>query len=285
LARLLRQCEAEARIDGRLTAPTIVATLAAESPMAGIEVTIQQGLARLCLNKGRGNALDEPVLQELRTALGDLGRDPSVHGLLLTSGHPKLFSPGLDLVALAEYDRSALLRFLELFDGTVTDLYAFPRPVAAAMRGSALAGGCILALCADLRVMADANVVLGLNEARVGVALPFGVTRLLAASVAPRELTRMALLARNYEPAEALAAGLVDQLAGADAVESTAESLLRELLDREPAALSLTKSWLRAPVIEAMRQSGLAERQQFAECWFSPGTQARMRAILAGLKK
>jgi enoyl-CoA hydratase/carnithine racemase len=95
----------------------------------------------------------------------------------------------------------------------------------------------------------------------------------------------MALLARNYEPAEALAAGLVDQLAGADAVESTAESLLRELLDCEPAALSLTKSWLRAPVIEAMRQSGLAERQQFAECWFSPGTQARMRAILAGLKK
>lgn len=253
--------------------------------MAGIEVTLHQGLARLNLNKARGNALDAPVLAEMRAALAELGRDPAVHGLLLSSGHAKLFSPGLDLVALTDYDRNAMLAFLELFDTVVTELYAFPRPVGAALAGSALAGGCILALCADLRVMAESGAVIGLNEAKVGVALPFGVTRLLAASVSPRELTRMALQARNYNPAEALAAGLVDQLAPPAGVIPATEALLRELLDREPGALSLTKAWLRAPVIEAMRGSGLAERQQFVECWFSPGTQARMREILAGLKK
>ncbi len=253
--------------------------------MPGFELSVDQGLARLVLSKARGNAIDEPLLLDMRDELQRLGRDPTVHGLLLGSAHPKLFSPGLDLVALADYDLPALLRFLEVFDEVVALLHGFPRPVVAAITGSAVAGGCVFAMCADVRIMATGDARIGLNEAKVGVALPYGVTRLLCATVPPQQLTRMALLGANYNAEEALAAGLVDQAVPAAEVVPAAEALLRDLLQREPAALSLTKAWLRAPVLEAMRTAGAAHRQQFAECWFSPGTQARIRAITASLRK
>ncbi|MSR74328.1 MAG: enoyl-CoA hydratase/isomerase family protein [Planctomycetes bacterium] len=253
--------------------------------MAGFEVSVDQGLARLVLNKARGNAIDEPLLLDLQAELHRLGRDPTVHGLLLASGHAKLFSPGLDLVALTDYDAPMLLRFLTLFDEVVALLHGFPRPVVAALSGSALAGGCVFAMCADVRIMAKGDARIGLNESKVGVALPYGVTRLLCAVVPPQQLTRMALMGVNYSADEALAAGLVDQAVPAAEVLPACETLLRELLQREPAALSLTKSWLRAPVLESMRAAGAEHRRQFAECWFSPGTQARLRSIIASLRK
>src|SRR5688500_3524714 len=90
------------------------------------------GMALLRLDKPRGNSIDEPLVEAMIGAAHDLARDDSVRGVLLSSAHPKLFCPGLDLLALESYDGPALTRFMLRFAEMVWALYALPKPLVAA---------------------------------------------------------------------------------------------------------------------------------------------------------
>ena len=150
----------------------------------------------------------------------------------------------LDLVALADYDRPAMERFMSSFAVTVWALYGLPKPVVAAVSGAAVAGGCILALTADHRVLRR-GAPIGLNEVKVGVPLPWTVTRLLRASVEPHALGRIALLGRNFEGDEAVAVGLADELADAEG-------------SRAPAARGSRSSSTRTRGLSRRRRPGCA---------------------------
>ena len=100
-------------------------------------------------------------------------------------------------------------------------LYALPKPLVAAVTGAAVAGGCILALTADHRILGQGSPI-GLNEVRVGVPLPWWVLTLLRASISPSALTRAALLGDNYTDEEALAVGLALVLDGEIALSALA---------------------------------------------------------------
>jgi len=99
--------------------------------MAGIRRERQGPLAVLRLDKPRGNAIDEALVEELREACAELEAEDGVRGVLLASAHPKLFCPGLDLVSLAEYDRERLQRFMTAFGRTLRALYGLRKPVVA----------------------------------------------------------------------------------------------------------------------------------------------------------
>ena len=139
--------------------------------MSGVRIESQGRLAVLRLSKARGNAIDEPLVEDLARAAVAVAADDGVRGVLLASAHPTLFCPGLDLVALAEYDRGSMERFMTAFAIAVWGLYGLPKPVVAAVGGAAVAGGCILALTADHRVL-KRGAPIGLNEVKVGVPLP-----------------------------------------------------------------------------------------------------------------
>src|SRR5687768_74033 len=96
----------------------------------------------LRLDKARANAIDADLVEAVIAATQELSRDPEVRGLMLASAHPKVFCPGLDLSALGDYDRPALSRFILRFAEMVWALYAFPKPMVAAVGGHAVAGGC-----------------------------------------------------------------------------------------------------------------------------------------------
>ena len=251
--------------------------------MSGARVERDGRLAVLRLDKPRGNAIDEPLVEALAGAAAELARDDGVRGVLLASGHPKLFCPGLDLVALAEYDRASMGRFMSSFAVAVWALYGLPKPMVAAVSGAAVAGGCILALTADHRVL-KRGAPIGLNEVKVGVPLPWSVTRLLRASVPPQALSRIALLGRNFSDAAALEAGLADELADGDGFEVLCRSRLEEFVDKDEQALAATKAWLREGVLAEMMARESERLDAWLDGWFSPGTQARIRATVASLK-
>jgi len=250
--------------------------------MSTVRIERDGALARLRLDKARGNAIDEALAGDLLAALREVEADAGVAGVLLCSAHPKLFCPGLDLVSLSGYDRPALERFVGLFGELVTALYGFRRPLVAALSGHAVAGGCVLALTADLRVLRR-GAQIGLNEVKVGVPLPRWVAVLLRASVPPQALTRVALLGENFGDEAALAAGLVHELAGAEGFEDACAARLRELVDRDAYSLATTKGYLREPVLEAMRGGGPDHVREFLDGWFSSGTQERIRGVVASL--
>jgi len=253
--------------------------------VSGIRLERTGALVTARFDKARGNAIDEPFVQELLQVAGQLGADAGVRGVLLASAHPKLFSPGLDLVTLVEYDRAAMERFMRVFAEAVWALYALPKPVVAAVSGHAVAGGCILSLTADYRVLRRGGVQVGLNEVKVGVPLPWSVALLLRASVPPAALTEVALLGRNFADDDAVAVGLADQLADADGFEDFCRARLEEFADKDTASIAITKGYLREGVLREMRSREKEEMGAWLDRWFSDSTRERIRQIVAGMGK
>lgn len=252
--------------------------------MGGVRVEKEGRLAVLRLAKARGNAIDEPLVEELTRAAAEAASDADVRGVLLASDHPKLFCPGLDLVALAEYDRASMERFMRAFAVMVWGLYGLPKPVVAAVGGAAVAGGCILALTADHRVL-KRGAPIGLNEVKIGVPLPWSVTRLLLAIASPPALGRIALLGRNFADAEAIEAGLADELAEAEGFEAACLARLGEYAEKDPQAFAATKAWLRQGVLAEMMAGEDEHIGPFLDGWFSRATRERIRATAASLQK
>jgi enoyl-CoA hydratase len=253
--------------------------------MAGVRIERAGPVELWRLDKPRGNAIDEALIEELIAAADRVAADDAVRGVLLASAHDRLFCPGFDLQALSEYDRPAMERFIRRFAHLVATLYGLPQPLVAALAGHAVAGGCIVALCADWRVLRTGGAQIGFNEGRVGVAMPGPVTVVLRATLAPPMVTRVALLGRNFEGAEALAVGLCDELHDADGFEAHCLTRLHEFTDKAPHALRLTKRYLRAPTLAAIRADDPTQVEEFLAAWFSPATRARINAVLAALRR
>jgi len=234
------------------------------------------------MDREHGNAINDALVESLVATLAEAESDPTIQGVLLTGGG-KIFSPGLDLQELAVLDREAMERFMRRFSAAVLTLYTFPKPVVAVLHGHALAGGCVLALCADWRVLRR-GALTGLNEVKVGVPLPFGVALIVRDAVPKSRLTEVALLGRNYTDEAALAAGLADELADAASVEAVARERLEEFIAKDASAFAVTKRYLRSPVVERIRANNRLLIPEWLDGWFSPGTTERIAAIVAGLQ-
>jgi Delta3-Delta2-enoyl-CoA isomerase len=253
--------------------------------VTGIRSERQGPLAVLRLDKARGNAIDEALVDELLRACAEMEADDGVRGVLLASANPKLFCPGLDLVSLIEFDRPRLERFMHAFGRMLVSLFGLRKPMVAAVSGHAVAGGCILALTADWRVLRRGGVSIGLNEVKVGVPLPLSVSALLRAAVPPGSLSRVALLGRNFADDEALAAGLADELADGQSFESACLARLQEFAEKDPYSLAVTKKYLRAEALQQMKAEDPVAVAEWLDGWYSPATQDRIRAIAASLTR
>jgi enoyl-CoA hydratase/carnithine racemase len=242
-------------------------------------------LALLRLDKARANAIDEALLEALLAACAEVAGDDSVRGVLLCSAHPRVFCPGLDLTALEDYGPPELERFMLRFSDAVTTLYGLWKPVVAAIAGHAVAGGCIVALTADLRLLARGGTQLGLNEVRIGVPLPWSVTVLLRASLPPASFAAVALEGSNFSDDEAVRVGLAHESLAADGFEAACLERLSRLADKDATAVGTTKRYLREGFLSEMKAHEAARIGAFVSAWFSEGTRARRRDILASLKK
>ncbi len=238
----------------------------------------------LSLDKSRGNAIDAPLVEELIAAAGDAAADDGVSGVLLASAHSRLFSPGLDLLGLVELDREAMRAFMLRFAEATWALFGLRKPLVAAVHGHAVAGGCILALCADWRLIAR-GAQIGLNEVKVGVPLPWSVSLLLRHSVAPAFQTRVALLGRNFEGDDAVAVGLADELHATEGFRDAALRRLEEFTDKDAYSFATTKAYLRADALAWMKAHEQARLDEWLDAWFSPATRARIHKTTDALSK
>ena len=252
--------------------------------MSGVRIEKSGRLSVLRMDKARGNAIDEAFVGEMAKAVTEVGQDDGVRGVLLASAHPKLFCPGLDLVSLFAYERPGMDRFMKAFSDMAMGLFALEKPLLAAISGHAVAGGCVLALTADHRILRR-GAQIGLNEVRVGVPLPWSVALLLRASVPAHALSRVALLGANFTDAEAVSIGLVHEVHEAEGFEAACLARLDEFADKGARAVATTKSYLRAPTLAEMRAQEDARRGDFLDAWFSAEGRERIRAIVEALQK
>ncbi|KAB7764621.1 enoyl-CoA hydratase/isomerase family protein [Xanthomonas maliensis] len=234
------------------------------------------------------NALDTALCQALTAAVQQAADETD--GIVL-SGSERIFSGGMDVPHLLSHgnDRVALLASWTAFFQAAQTLANSPVPVVAAIGGHAPAGGCVLALCCDYRVMArsaDATrpYAIGLNEVQVGLAVPEGVQRLLRRVVGAHQAERL-LVAGAMVPAEqAVKLGLVDELVDGDLVTARAVAWLQELqqLPRQP--MLATREVARADLRAALTAELIA-LDRFVDGWYAADAQAALRALVARLQK
>jgi enoyl-CoA hydratase/carnithine racemase len=229
------------------------------------------------------NALDPALISALRRAVAAApgeGREA-----LVLSGAPKLFSAGLDVPALLKLDRSGIGALWTEFFGLMRDLATCAVPVAAALTGHSPAGGTVLALFADRRVLAQGPYLMGLNEVQVGLPVPHVLLRALTFAVGERQAARLAVGGLLLGPDDALSVGLVDEVAPVDDVVPRALAWARELISRPRAAMLGTRALARKPLGDAFQGFGPADIERLVDHWFAPETQAALTALTARLKK
>ena len=248
-----------------------------------VSFTREGSVAHIKMHGRHGNALNDDLLQGLQAAFAQAAGDAEVRGVLLSTGG-KLFSPGLDLQELLPLDRTQMDRFMEFFASTIFAIYTHPRPVVAALSGHAVAGGCILALACDLRILRR-DVRIGLNEVKVGVPLPYAVAQLLRETVHRPSLPEIAMLGRNYSNEEALAVGLAHELHPEEEFRAACGRRVAEFCDRGTEALARTKSYLHQPTVDRILARDGELRSEFLDCWFSDTTRARILEVVQSLKK
>lgn len=247
--------------------------------------TIDHGTIReLKLARPPVNALNPALCGALTNAITQALAD-GVQGLVL-SGGPKVFSAGLDvpyLLSLGD-DREALQAAWETFFEAARTLTKAPVPMVAAMAGHAPAGGCVLALCCDYRIMATGPFRIGLNETQVGLVAPEGIQSVLARVVGPHRAERMLVSGELVEAEQAKAIGLVDELVDIDHVSARAIVWLESLLALPRQPMLATRAIARTNLVASL-QPGRIDLPRFIDGWYDADTQAALHALVAKLGK
>ena len=164
------------------------------------------------LNRGVSNALNPKMVKELEAVFKQVKNDAGINGLVLGSSNEKFFSIGFDIPELFEMNRDVFRGFYRMFNHVCLDLFTLPKPTVAAITGHAIAGGSILALCCDYRFIAKGHKLMGLNEVKLGLPVPYLPDRLLNALTGVCKAREIMESGKFYPPNEALEMGLVDKI-------------------------------------------------------------------------
>lgn len=248
-----------------------------------IDIQHHGDIHELRLNRPPVNALNRDLLSAL-TAAVEAAPKNGARGLIL-SGGVKVFSGGLDVPEMIKLDREGLKQTWDSFFNTARTLAKSSIPIAAAIAGHSPAGGCVLALCCDYRVMARGPFRIGLNETQVGLPVPEAVQYLMRRVVGPHRAERLIVAGAMLESDQAYALGLVDELTDTDGVVVRAVHWLTELLALPSMPMLATRRIARADLIAALDGFGEEALHRFVEGWYSPDSQAALHALLARLKK
>lgn len=237
-----------------------------------IERELDDGILTLRLAHGKASAMDVELLEGLERELGDLA---DARAIVLT-GTGSIFSAGVDLFRITEGGAAYVDRFLPLLSSFVRALFTVPVPVVAAVNGHAIAGGGVMTLGADYRLMADGNGRIGVPELLVGVPFPASPLEVVRFAVSPERVQALIYTGRTLPPREALAQGLVDEVVDADALLARAREVAAQLAALPPEVFRLTKQALRAQAVARMDAAAEYDRAAHA-LWAAPETHARIR--------
>jgi enoyl-CoA hydratase len=233
-----------------------------------------RGVHRLVMDHGP-NALDRRLMDMLREELGNLAED-GAPAVILASAHPRLFCPGWDLKLLVDAGKEDVTEFLDDFNALILDFFSYPGPTAAAIGGHAVAGGCLLALTCDLRLMATGQSRLGLSELNLGVPVPANSLRMLRARLSSPAVDDLVFRGEGCSAERARELGIVHRTAGPAELLPVAELEMTKLAGRPRRAFVETKKFLLHEVWAAMGTTRPDEDRAFVDCWYEQETQERI---------
>ncbi len=201
--------------------------------------------------------------------------------LEINTGQGKIYSAGVDLKRLSDGGADYIRKFLPALHKLYDAVFYHPKPVVAAINGHAIAGGAVLAACADRRIMAREGGRIGVTELLVGVPFPALAFEIVRFAVPPRYLPEFTLSGATYASDDALQRGWIDEVTGPNDLLEDAVAVAQELALLSPPAFAQTKKQIRQAVTERLERSGEATDKAVTAIWTAPETLAYIRAYVA----
>jgi enoyl-CoA hydratase len=209
-----------------------------------------EGILVLAIDRPPANAMDLGLLREIVAAVARVaGEGPRA---LVLAGRPRCFSAGADLKAVPGYGPDEQREMVTLINAMALGGYELPFPVVGAITGHAIAGGMVLALCADIRVASAAGRY-GLTEVQVGVPYPQAAIGVVRAELSPQAARLLALGSELTDARECERLGVFDEVLDGEDVLSRSLHLAERLAKLPPEVYARTKRDLRGPALEQMR--------------------------------
>lgn len=242
-----------------------------------LDVEDRSGVMVLRLQHGKVNALDLELARAITAAMRDV--DP--HAAVVITGSGSAFSAGVDLQRIVDGGRSYLAEFLPAMSAAFLAVFDHPAPVVAAINGHAIAGGCVLAAAADLRVMSQGTI--GLAELSVGVPFPPAAIEIIRYAAGPAA-ARLVLTAALLDPPQARSAGLVHDIDSPGTLLDSVLARAQQMAQVPADVFSFSKRQLQQPARDRMAASRGDEDAVLA-MWLSDSTRDAIAGYLNALRQ
>lgn len=243
-----------------------------------VRLSTENGVATVRIDRPKVNAINEQMVAELRDVFRDLALDPGIRAVILTA-EGSFFSFGFDIPEFMDYSKDAFHRFVLSFSDLVQRIFVFPKPVIAALNGHAVAGGCILAIACDRRIMVSGKPKIALNELTIGASVFTSIAEILKFTVGPRNAQALLYSGRMCTAEEALGLGLVDEAHPAGDFGDAALASARDLAERSGEGFGSIKRLLRKHVIDNIERDEITTVSDFVDIWYSPDTREKLKKI------
>jgi enoyl-CoA hydratase len=235
-----------------------------------IDVKTENEIAVVTLKHGKANALDIEFCDALAKCFEEL-RASAARAVVVT-GQGGIFSAGVDLIRANAGGADYMRKFLPVLNRSFESIFFHPKPLVAAINGHAMAGGAVLACCADRRIMARSGGRIGVTELLVGVPFPALAFEAVRFAVPARYFPESLFSGATYEADIALQRGWVEEVVAADALMPRAIAAAQQLAQLSSVAFAETKRQLRQEIRERLDRSGAAADKLATEIWAAPET-------------
>jgi len=244
-----------------------------------IDISEKGEIAVLTLRHGKANAMDVEFCEAIAAAFDELKKS-KVKAVVL-AGEGKIFSAGVDLVRALDGGAEYFHKFLPALSRAYVTIFFFPRPVVAAINGHAIAGGCILACCADRRLMAKGGGRIGIPELLVGVPFPTIALEIMRFTLAARFIQDVFLTGATYLPEDAQIRGLADEIVEPNDLMPRAIAAAEHFGAIRTDAFTITKLQLRQGVADRCASEAKRFETAVNELWNAPEAFERIRAYVS----
>ncbi len=251
--------------------------------MAGaqfLQITIEDGVAFVKINRPPVNALGAQLLDELEQAIDALGNNPHAKVIILASGIPNVFIAGVDLKEMAQLtDPEAILNVVRRGQAVFNKIEKSEKPVIAAIQGVCVGGGQELVMACHIRIASD-RTRFAQPEITLGIIPGFGGSQRLPRIVGASRAAELILSGDVITPQEAFRIGLVNRVVSDGALLKTAKELGKKIarhgLPAIRASMRAITRGLDLPLTEGLK----VEQEEFKSITSTQDMKEGIRAFI-----
>lgn len=249
-----------------------------------MQLQLRDGVGVLEIDTANNNAINWSFVAELNHQLEEIEMNAEIKAVLLTARHATMFSPGLDLVYLHELSYSETRNFMIDFGKLYLRLFSLPKPLVVAVGGHAIAGGLLLAMTGDVRLVKAGDLRLGLTEIDLGIPVPPGAIEMLRYYLNNKSLEHLLYTGRVMTATEAHALRIVDAVIEPSAFPQTAFDHALQLAKKPAPAFRKMKEFMREEYIDRIERRDEEHLDSLLDLLTSEEARFRLQMVVAKLK-